>query len=85
MQIAEELGKIICYHRKRSGLSRQGLADIAGVGKTVVFDVEKGKETVRLSTLQRILSVLNIVIEFKSPLMVEYRKAVAQPKEKEIR
>lgn len=44
-------------------------ADLAGVGKTVIYDIEKGKETIRLSTLQKVLRVLNVKISFTSPLM----------------
>ena len=68
------LGRIIRNHRKRSGLSRQALADIAGIGKTAVFDVEHGKATVKLSTLLPVLNVLNIEIALTSPLMAEYTK-----------
>ena len=71
MQI-NELGKIIEYHRKRSKLSREELARIASVGKTVVFDLEKGKETIKLSTLNKIFKVLNINIVLDSPLMKYY-------------
>ena len=42
---------------------------MAGVGKTVIYDIEKGKETIQLDTLRKILKVLNIKIELKSPLM----------------
>jgi len=67
------LGNMVKHHRKRSGLSQFELARLAGVGKTVVFDVEKGKRTVQLDTLLKILSVLNIKIDFKSPLMDEFK------------
>lgn len=59
----------MAYHRKQSGLTRLALAELAGVGKTVVYDIEHGKETVRFSTLRRVLDVLNIAIELSSPLM----------------
>ena len=42
---------------------------MAGVGKTVVYDIEKGKETIQLATLRKILNVLNIKIELVSPYM----------------
>ncbi|MCK4798809.1 MAG: helix-turn-helix transcriptional regulator [Spirochaetes bacterium] len=71
----DELGKIIRFHRKKSGLSQLELANMAGVGKTVVFDMEKGKETVKLSTIKKILDVLNITISFNSQLMKLYREA----------
>ena len=66
-----QISEIVRYHRKKSGLTQKELADLAGVGKTVIFDIESGKETIRLSTLLKVLSVLNITIEFTSPLMNE--------------
>jgi transcriptional regulator with XRE-family HTH domain len=56
-------------HRRAAKLSRKQLAEMAGVGKTVIYDIEKGKETIQLDTLRKILKVLNIKIELKSPLM----------------
>ncbi len=56
-------------HRKAAGLSRVRLAELAGVGKTVIYDIEKGKESVQLDTLRKILKVLNIKIVLTSPLM----------------
>jgi y4mF family transcriptional regulator len=63
------MSEIILFHRKKSGLTRKQLADLAGVGKTVIYDIEKGKETIRFSTLQKVLQTLNIKITFTSPLM----------------
>lgn len=65
----DELGRIIQYHRKQSGLSRIALAELAGIGKTAVYDLEKGKKNVRLQTMLSIMSVLNISLELNSPLM----------------
>ncbi len=64
-----EIADVIRYHRKKSGLTQQKLAEIAGVGKTVVFDIEKGKQSVQLNTLLKILRVLNISIRLESPLI----------------
>ena len=63
------LAQIITYHRKHSGLSRLQLADLAGVGKTVIYDIETGKESIRFSTLTKVLNALNIQIIYQSPLM----------------
>ena len=63
------ISEIVLFHRKKSGLSRNQLADLAGVGNTVIYDIEKGKETIRFSTLQKVLKALNIKIAFASPLM----------------
>ena len=64
-----KMSEIVLYHRRKSGLTRNQLADLAGVGKTVIYDIEKGKETIRFSTLQKVLQTLNIKITFTSPLM----------------
>ena len=64
-----KISDIVLFHRRKSGLSRNQLADLAGVGKTVIYDIEKGKETILFSTLQKVLKVLNIKITFTSPLM----------------
>ncbi len=62
-----EIAETVHYYRKQSGLSQQELAKLAGVGKTVVFDIEKGKETVQLNTLLKILDILNIHMKFETP------------------
>lgn len=67
-----DLGKIIRFHRKKSQLTQQELATLAGVGKTVVFDIEKGKRSIQMDTLMKILNVLNIRLQFESPLMQEF-------------
>ncbi len=74
VKTTQSIGSIVRYHRKRSGLSQEGLAKMAGLGKTVVYDIEKGKETVQVDTLKKILGVLNITIVFESPLMAQYEK-----------
>jgi len=63
------MSEIVLFHRKKSGLTRIQLADLAGVGKTAIYDIEKGKETIRFSTLKKVLKTLNIKIAFTSPLM----------------
>lgn len=71
MTETQELAVLIKMHRKAAGLSRIHLAEIAGVGKTAVYDIEKGKKTIQLDTLNKILKVLNIRMVFMSPLMDE--------------
>ena len=69
MAQSQELKEVIRMHRKAAKLSRVKLAELAGVGKTVIYDIEKGKESVQLDTLRKILKVLNIRIVLTSPLM----------------
>lgn len=66
---AVQLGKMIRFHRKKSGLSQEALAKLAGLGKTVIFDAEKGLVAIKYCTLVKILETLNITISFHSPLM----------------
>ena len=71
----QNIAGIIKFHRTKSGLSQIELANIAGVGKTVIYDIEKGKRTVKLSTIIKVLEVLNIEMIFDSPIMKEYEDA----------
>ena len=65
----ENLAGIIRKHRKAAGLSQLQLAELAGVGKTVIFDLEKGKPTIQLDTLLKILDTLNIKVQLTSPFL----------------
>ncbi len=67
-----EIGEIVKYHRKISGLSRVECAQLAGIGKTAIYDIEHGKDTIQFKTLSKLLTVLNIRIELQSPLMKKY-------------
>jgi HTH-type transcriptional regulator/antitoxin HipB len=52
------------------------LAKVAGVGKTVIFDIEHGKESVQFDTLKKVLEALNIRFVFQSPLI---ERQIASP------
>jgi len=73
MAINKTLQDIVAEHRKAARLSRQELALMAGVGKTVIYDIEHGKTTIRFDTLNRILECLNIQIILDSPLRRQVR------------
>lgn len=72
MQTVNMIGACVRFHRRKASLTQAKLARMAGVGKASVFDVEKGKETVQLDTLLKIISVLNMELDIKSPLMVQF-------------
>lgn len=81
----DSISKVIKFHRQEAGLTQLDLANLAGVGKTVVFDIEKGKTTIQLDTLFKVLSALNISWRLDSPLMeklINHEKSInpnAQP------
>jgi HTH-type transcriptional regulator/antitoxin HipB len=72
-----DLKEIVRRHRRLSGLSQSELARLAGVGKTVVFDIEHGKESVQFDTLKKVLTALNIKLVFQSPVLERNEKAAA--------
>ena len=72
--LIEELAAVVRFHRRRAGLTRVELARLAGVGKTVIFDLEHGKRTVRLDTVVKILAALNIRLTWDSPLRGSYEQ-----------
>ena len=74
--MTEQIAEIIRLHRRAARLRRIELAELAGVGKTVIYDIEKGKVSVQLDTLTKILKVLNITLVLKSPLMDNLTKHV---------
>ncbi len=67
-----ELGRIIRYHRRRAGLSRAALSDLAGTGTTVIYEIEHGKSTVQFDVLSRIMGTLNLKLHVDGPLLDEY-------------
>ena len=77
MNISGDLAGIVRFHRKKAGLTQAGLAKLAGLGKSAVFEIERGKTTAQLDTIGKILGVLNIGVEFTGPLMNECRRAIA--------
>jgi len=46
VKMTPKLCDIVLFHRRQSGLSCNQLADICGVGKTDIYDIEKGTETI---------------------------------------
>ncbi len=75
----DDLKDVVRHHRHLSGLSQAELAKLAGVGKTVVFDIEHGKESVQFDTLKKVLAALNIKFVLQSPLLERPEKDQAKP------
>jgi ribosome-binding protein aMBF1 (putative translation factor) len=74
-----DLKTVVRHHRRLSGLSQVELARLAGVGKTVVFDIEHGKESVQFDSLKKVLAALNIKFVLQSPVMDRTDKEQAKP------
>jgi HTH-type transcriptional regulator/antitoxin HipB len=65
------LAELILQTRKRANLTQAELAELAGAGRTVIWDLEHGKLTVRLETLLKVLAPLNIDLFARSPISKE--------------
>jgi len=61
--------QLVQSHRKKAGLTQAQLAKLAGTGKTVIWEIEHGRESVQWDTLQKIFRILNITVEWRSPLL----------------
>ncbi|MBN1567638.1 MAG: helix-turn-helix transcriptional regulator [Acidobacteria bacterium] len=72
----QDIGGMVRFNRQKAGLTQVGLANLAGIGKTAVFDIENNKPSVQCDTLKKVLRALNIQITFQSPLMNSYRKTL---------
>lgn len=64
----EALPQMVRSLRKLTKLSQHELADLAGVGKTFIFDLEKGKTNVRYDNVLKVLHALNIRVTLHSPV-----------------
>ncbi|MFV1980659.1 MAG: helix-turn-helix domain-containing protein [Rhodothermia bacterium] len=70
------IGTVIRLHRKAAGMSRADLARLSGVGKTMIYDLEHGKETVQLRGLLLILDALSIKLRFESRVMESLKELI---------
>lgn len=71
MGFFEQVADTVRYHRKQAGLTQRQLALYAGVGKTVIYDIEHQKSTVQLATLLKVLEVLNIHLVIDAPFGIK--------------
>ena len=64
---AEDLGRLIRDQRKRQGLRQTDLAAIIGASHVFVGDVEKGKPSVQLGRVLRLLDELGLELRVSVP------------------
>ncbi|MBP9829100.1 MAG: helix-turn-helix transcriptional regulator [Proteobacteria bacterium] len=68
----EGLSKMLIWHRKKSKINQQTLADLAGISRTAVQRLEKGTVPVQVDTLWKVLEILNVKMNYSSPIMTQY-------------
>jgi HTH-type transcriptional regulator/antitoxin HipB len=64
---AKNLPEIVKTTRKKAGLTQLELAELAGVGKTLIFNIENGRINARFENLLQIFRVLNIKLNVEAP------------------
>ncbi len=62
------LDKLLTEARKAQGISQRELAELAGVGETVVYKLESGRTDVTLSSFISVLTGLGFELKCHSPL-----------------
>lgn len=67
IRTAEDLGRLIRDQRKHQGLRQTDLAAIIGASHVFVGDVEKGKPTVQLGRVLRLLDELGLELRVSVP------------------
>ena len=61
-----ELATALRGHRKKLKISQKQLALLSGVGVVFIYDLERGKETIRLDKLLPILEVLGLELKLST-------------------
>lgn len=62
-----DLGKAIRKARKARGLTQQSFADLAGVGRRFISELEKGKKTLEIGKVLHVAKAVGIQISFQQP------------------
>ncbi|MGM0946217.1 MAG: helix-turn-helix domain-containing protein [Bacteroidota bacterium] len=59
MDVKAEYGKKVREIRKGRGVSQESLADLAGLDRTYISDIENGKRNVSIETIFKIAKALD--------------------------
>lgn len=62
-----ELGAVVRDIRKGQGVSQDTLSGLAGTGQRYVSELERGKETIRLKELLKLLEALGASLYLADP------------------
>ena len=71
---SEDLGSLVGFHRKKANLTQIQLAELAGVSRFIVQEIEAGKGRTTWKHLEAVLEALNLRLEPRGPLVDEWLK-----------
>ncbi len=63
----KELGALVAKVRKAQGISQLELSLAANVGRRFIVELERGKDTLKVGKLLKVVSMLGIGITFIEP------------------
>ncbi len=76
MDRVDEIGQFVRARRRANGLTQQQLSELAEVGLRFVSELERGKTTVRVDAVNRVLAVFG-----KTLGVVEARRTEKETRE----
>jgi transcriptional regulator with XRE-family HTH domain len=71
----KDLGSLVGFHRKKANLTQIQLAELAGVSRFIVQEIEAGKGRTTWKHLEAVLEALNLRLEPRGPLVDEWIKS----------
>ena len=69
-----DLSSIVRFHRREAGLSQIQLAEMAGVSRKVIQEIESGHDAVAWRNVLAVLKTLNISLEPDGPLVERWKR-----------
>ena len=60
MNILEVFGKNLRHYRLKSGISQEKFAELCGLHRTYISDIERGQRSISLTNIQKIADALKI-------------------------
>ena len=67
MMTTREIGEFVTATRKSQGATQLDLAQMAGVGRRFVVELEAGKESLHIGKVLRILETLGVDFRLEEP------------------
>lgn len=62
MMSTQQIGDLVRQRRLANGLTQRKLSELAGVGLRFVSELERGKATLRLDSVNRVLKVFGLML-----------------------
>lgn len=59
---AHEIGELVRSRRRANNLTQRELSELAGVGLRLVSELERGKSTLRIDAVNRVLTVFGLML-----------------------